>query len=74
MTETQTGMRRISDESVKSKTGKGWVDWFAILDAWGERDKGHTATAKHLREAHGVDPWWAQAVTIRYEWERGLRT
>jgi hypothetical protein len=67
-------MRRISDESVKSKTGKGWVDWFAILDAWGERDEGHTATAKHLQETHGADPWWAQAVTIRYEWERGLRT
>ena len=74
MTERQTGMRRISDESVKSKTGKGWAEWFAILDAWSARDKGHTATAKHLREGHGVNPWWAQAVTIRYEWERGLRT
>jgi hypothetical protein len=67
-------MRRISDESVKSKTGKGWAEWLVILDAWGTRDKGHTTTAKHLREAHGVDPWWAQAVTIRYEWERGLRS
>ena len=43
-------MRRISDESVKSKTGKGWAEWFAILDAWSARDKGHTATSKHLRE------------------------
>ncbi len=67
------GTRRISEEAVRDKTGKGWEEWYAILDRWGAPEKGHTASAKYLREAHAVGPWWAQAVTVRYEWERGLR-
>jgi hypothetical protein len=73
MAEEKAGFRRISDKSVRAKTGKGWEEWFAILDAWGAKEKGHTLSAKHLREHNSVSPWWAQAVTIRYEWERGLR-
>jgi hypothetical protein len=37
------------------------------------KEQGHRLTAKHLQEAYGVSPWWAQAGTIRYEYERGLR-
>jgi hypothetical protein len=37
------------------------------------KKKGHTESAKHLREKHGLGPWWAQAVVIRYERENGLR-
>lgn len=72
MTE-EKGFRRISDEAVRAKTGKGWDEWFTILDKWGVKDKGHILAAKHLHELYGLSPWWAQAVTIRYEWERGLR-
>ncbi|MBF8268023.1 MAG: hypothetical protein HW388_1531 [Dehalococcoidia bacterium] len=72
--EKQPGFRRIGDEAVQAKTGKGWEEWLAILDAWGMREKGHTLAARHLQHDHGLSPWWAQAVTIRYEWERGLRT
>ncbi|HUG16578.1 MAG TPA: YdeI/OmpD-associated family protein, partial [Thermomicrobiales bacterium] len=35
--------------------------------------KGHTAMARYLTDEHGVSAWWAQTVTNRYEWERGLR-
>ena len=63
MSEKKTGFRRISDEAVKAKTGKGWEEWFKILDA----------RVEQLREHHGLSPWWAQTVTIRYERERGLR-
>ena len=73
MSEKKVGFRRISDEAVKAKTGKVWGEWFTILDTWGAKKKGHTQRAKHLREHYGLSPWWAQAVTIRYEWERGLR-
>ncbi|MEM8534511.1 MAG: hypothetical protein AAGF95_26940 [Chloroflexota bacterium] len=66
--------RRISEESVVSKTGKGWEAWFVILDGFAAPEKGHTVSAKYLRETYQLSPWWAQAVTIRYEWERGLRT
>ncbi|MCH7760228.1 hypothetical protein IIA15_02345 [candidate division TA06 bacterium] len=37
------------------------------------KEKGHTLTARYLGEKYGLSGWWAQAVTIRYEWERGLR-
>jgi Domain of unknown function (DUF4287) len=73
MTETSPEFRRIGDDAVRRRTGKGWEEWLALLDEWGAKDKGHTACARHLREAHGISPWWAQAVTVRYEYERGLR-
>jgi hypothetical protein len=63
----------MSDATVARGTGRGWDDWFRILDAWGAASKGHPAIAKHLREEHGVDGWWAQTVTVGYEWARGLR-
>ena len=73
MAEGSPEFRRISEDSVLRRTGKGWAEWLGILDEWGAADEGHTASARYLRETHGVDPWWAQAVTVRYEYERGLR-
>ena len=74
MNQETPGFRRIGDKAVRARTGKGWEEWISILDAWGMKEQGHTLTARHLQEKHGLSPWWAQAVTIRYEWERGLRT
>lgn len=73
MPEKKVGFRRISEDTVKTKTGKVWGEWFTILDTWSVKEKGHTQSTKHLREHYGLSPWWAQAVTIRYEWEMGLR-
>ncbi len=73
MAERKAGTRRISDQAVRARTGKGWEEWFAILDTWGAKEKGHTLSARDLAAEHDVDPWWAQSITIRYEWERGLR-
>lgn len=73
LSEKKVGFRRISDKAVKAKTDKEWEEWFKILDTWNAKEKGHTQSAKHLREHYGLSPWWARAVTIRYEWERGLR-
>jgi uncharacterized protein YndB with AHSA1/START domain len=69
----RSGDAAISDEAVAARTGKGWKAWFALLDRWGASGKGHTETARHLREAHGLGPWWSQMVTVAYERERGLR-
>jgi hypothetical protein len=68
----KTGFRRISEASVQDRTGRGWQEWFGILDAWEAWQKGHTASARYLSETYHLSPWWAQAVTIRYEYERGL--
>ena len=73
MSQRVYGPRGISEQSVREKTGKGWDEWYAILDGWDAAEKGHTATARYLREEHNVRPWWAQAVTVRYEWERGIK-
>ncbi|MBI2907701.1 MAG: hypothetical protein HYX92_08615 [Chloroflexi bacterium] len=58
---------------MRLRTGKGWDEWFALLDEWGARDKGHRKTARYLLDQHGTAPWWSQAIAIRYEWDRGLR-
>jgi hypothetical protein len=73
MGERKTGTRRISDKAVQAGTGKGWDEWFRLLDARHTQGEGHTARARHLREQYGLSPWWAQVIAIRYEWERGLR-
>ena len=52
---------------------KVWQEWFKILDNFRVKENGHTQTAKYLRDKHRLRDWWSQAVTIRYEWERGLR-
>ena len=73
MDEKPKGNLRISDESVREKTGKGWEEWHSILDEWDVKKHGHTLTAKHLSEDLGVSPWWAQAITNHYERTRGLK-
>lgn len=63
----------ISDAAVKKATGKGWSQWFRILDAWGARKKSHAEVARHLHDKLGVRPWWSQMVTVQYERRRGQR-
>jgi len=62
-----------SEESVRRATGKGWDEWFRILDARGAVDRPHGEITRYLIEEHGVPGWWSQAVTVGYERARGLR-
>jgi hypothetical protein len=66
-------MPRIGDKAVREKTGKGWDDWFAVLDEAGAAEKTHAEIAILLGEEHGMPGWWAQTVTVEYERARGLR-
>jgi len=70
----KTNFAKISDEKVKEKTGRGWKQWFKILDALDISTNGHRFAAMTLHHKHKLTSWWCQAVTIRYEWERGFRT
>jgi hypothetical protein len=63
----------ISDASSLKKTGHDLAYWYAVLDKFGAVDKGHTAAARHLHDAHGVDGWYSQGITVSYERERGVR-
>jgi len=60
------------DALVRAKTGRGWLEWVAAIDAGPGRDSGHTAIAAWLVE-QGVDAWWAQGVTVGFERITGLR-
>jgi hypothetical protein len=73
MTTGPAGPQGISDETVITKTGRPTVEWEAILDAWDAPSKGHPAIARFLEHEHGLSGWWAQTVTVRYEYARGLR-
>jgi hypothetical protein len=63
----------VADERVREATGRGWVEWFAVLDEWGAASRGHTEIARWLRDGHGVDGWYSQSITVGYERARGLR-
>jgi hypothetical protein len=67
------GPRAISESVVKTKTGRTSKQWLRLLDKWGTRKKGHPSTATYLEKKYKVSPWWAQALTIRYEYARHLR-
>jgi uncharacterized protein YndB with AHSA1/START domain len=64
-----------SDDAIRDRTGRGWEEWFDLLDDWGAAERPHREIARWVAEQQGVDPlaWAAQAVTFSYERTRGLR-
>jgi hypothetical protein len=66
---------KTSDENIRQRTGRGWEEWFAILDEWGAADRSHREIARWLAEQQGAVPlaWNVQAVVGGYELSRGLR-
>jgi hypothetical protein len=63
----------ISDEAVRKRTGRGWDEWFALLDEAGAKKMQHKEIALLLRGKLGAGDWWSQMVTVEYERARGLR-
>ncbi len=59
-------------DNVLAATGRTPDDWYARIDEIDGRTIGHAAIAVWIVE-QGVEPWWAQGVTIGYEQARGLR-
>lgn len=57
---------------MRAKTGKGWAEWFALLDKAEAAKWSHKDIAIHLHQCDCPD-WWAQMVTVGYEQARGLR-
>jgi uncharacterized protein YndB with AHSA1/START domain len=65
--------RQINDAAVRKATGQVWDYWFRVLDRWKAIEKGHTATARYLKEVHQLPGWWSQMVTVQHEKERRAR-
>jgi hypothetical protein len=64
-----------SDDEIRRRTGRGWEEWFDLLDDWGAPDRSHRDNARWVAEQQGIHPlaWNAQAVVGSYERARGLR-
>jgi hypothetical protein len=62
-----------SDETLAERTGHSWEAWLADLQSWGAADQPHREIARWLMDEHGVDGWWAQTLTVRYEKHIGRR-
>ena len=58
-----------SDETIRERTGRGWEEWFDLLDEAGAADMTHRETARWLAEREGLHPlaWNVQAVVGGYE-------
>jgi len=63
----------VSDAAVRAKTGRGWDEWFALLDKAGAVQWPHKQIAAHLHDDLGCPGWWSQMIANGYERERGLR-
>jgi uncharacterized protein YndB with AHSA1/START domain len=66
---------RISTESVREATGRGWDDWLKTLDAAGAEDWDHKEIVAYLGREHGeaTSSWRRQSITVGYEQARGKR-
>jgi uncharacterized protein YndB with AHSA1/START domain len=65
----------MSDEAIRRRTGRGWEEWFDLLDEWGAADRSHRDIARWVAERLEIEPlgWDAQSVTVSYERARGMR-
>ncbi|HTX07277.1 MAG TPA: hypothetical protein VME22_01635 [Solirubrobacteraceae bacterium] len=66
---------KTSDVKIRQRTGRGWEEWFAMLDDWGAAERPHREIARWLAEQQGAVPlaWNVQAIVGGYELTRGLR-
>ncbi|MGH3112079.1 MAG: hypothetical protein ACRDOP_01265 [Gaiellaceae bacterium] len=64
-----------SDEAIRERTGRGWEEWFDLLDEWGAAERTHREIARWVAEQQGAEPlaWNVQAVAVGYERARGGR-
>ena len=68
-----SAMELASDAKLHEATGRYWLEWIAVLDAWGATGHKHGEIVEFLSREHAVPPWWRQAVTNGYERARGMR-
>ncbi|MFW6183668.1 MAG: SRPBCC domain-containing protein [Chloroflexota bacterium] len=66
----------ISNEALEKATGKTWEEWIALLDEEGALELSHKEIAALLLDRGHIETgneWWAQSVTVGYEYAKGRR-
>lgn len=59
--------RSMGPEALRAATGRDHEGWRALLLDAGAKAWPHARIARWLVEAHGVDGWWAQGITVDFE-------
>lgn len=72
-TSLETIAAGVSSKAVEARTGKGWDEWFRLLDKADCRKKTHNQIVTAVRKIEEVGSWWEQMITRAYEQDRGLR-
>ena len=63
-----------ADAVIRAATGRSWAQWFRLLDRFEVEGAGHSATVRHLAEAHDCPRWWRQRIVAAHAEARGLQT
>jgi uncharacterized protein YndB with AHSA1/START domain len=73
--EEELTLGRVSSESVREATGRGWQEWLDALDAAGAAGWDHKEIVAYLTCEHPEvsSGWWRQSITVGYEQARGKR-
>src|SRR3954452_24050601 len=73
----EEGQQRVSlatsDETIRERTGRGWEEWFDLLDDWGAAEKTHREIARWLAGQQGIHPLAGNAQAIAGSYERARR-
>jgi hypothetical protein len=70
---TEGPVLSMSEEAIRRRTGRGWEEWFDLLDTWSAAERTHTEIARWVAEEHAIKGWDAQAVTVSFERASGRR-
>jgi hypothetical protein len=70
---TEEPVLPMSDDAIRRRTGRGWEEWFDLLDEWGAAERAHPEIARWLGEEQSTGGWNAQSITVGYERARAGR-
>ncbi len=63
----------ISNDAVMKATGRGWAEWFELLDSKNAATLDHRGIVTLVAPELKNPDWWGQMITVAYEQARGLR-
>ncbi len=63
------GFPTISNDAVRNATGRGWDDWFRLLDSAGAAGCTHREIVALVRGISGPGAWWEQ---MKLFWREAL--